>query len=65
MAVQVTIQKPGTSSTDTITHDTGKSYGIKDGILAVFNDAVYQRSTDQVAVYGPGQWLSAVVTQAE
>lgn len=64
MAVEVTMQKPGSTSVQTVTHEAGKSYGVKDGILHVFSDAGYQRTTDQIAVYAPGQWLSAVVKQA-
>jgi hypothetical protein len=61
MAVEVKIPKPGSTSVLTDSYEDGKSYGIKDGILHVFSDANYQRTTDQIAVYAAGQWVSAVV----
>ncbi|WP_100499363.1 hypothetical protein [Geodermatophilus chilensis] len=63
MAVEVKVPKPGSTSVLTDSYENGESFGIKDGILHVFSEAHYQRTTDQIAVYAAGHWISAVVKQ--
>jgi hypothetical protein len=63
MAVEVTLPKPGSTATLKETHESGKSYGVKDGVLYVFDSDQSQSSDRQVAVYAAGQWLSATVAK--
>lgn len=61
MAVEVTMPKPGSTANTTETHEEGRSYAVKDGVLYVFDNAASQGSDRQLAVYAAGQLLSAVV----
>lgn len=59
MAVEVTIHKPGSTSTQTVTHADGKAWHLREGgILSIFSDEQSTNSGYLVATYAHGQWLS-------
>jgi hypothetical protein len=59
MAITVHLPTTDASLTDSVTHDRGKAFYIRDGHLYVQEDMYADEAAYTVAAYAPGMWVRA------
>ena len=59
MAITVHLPTTDTSLTESVTHDRGKAFYIRDGHLYVQEDMYADEAAYSVAAYAPGMWVRA------